>query len=66
MKGSARNKQYWQEYLFWYGFIDIEIDGIFGNESEKYTKKFQSDQGLPVTGVCDKATIAKAKTIKLK
>ena len=64
MKGSAANKRYWQEYLFWYGFTDIGIDGIFGSQSEKYTKKFQVEQGLPATGVCDRATIAKAKIIK--
>lgn len=63
-KGSATNKLYWQEFLFWYGFTDIGIDGDFGPESEKYTMKFQEENDLEQTGVCDKATIAKAKTVK--
>ena len=64
--GSAANVQCWQEFLFWYGYTEIDIDGEFGNQSEKLTKKFQTDNGLQVTGVCDKVTLAKAKTIKLK
>ena len=64
-EGSAANARYWQEYLFWYGFTDIGIDGDFGQETERYTKQFQAGQGLPATGVCNKATINKAKTIKL-
>ena len=63
-KGTATNKRYWQEYLFWYGFTDIGIDGDFGQETERYTKQFQVDQGLPATGACNQETIDKAKTIK--
>ena len=65
-KGSAVNARYWQEFLFWYGYTDIGIDGAFGPETVKYTKKFQEANGVKVTGAADAATIAKAKTIKMR
>lgn len=65
-KGSAVNARYWQEFLFWYGYTDIGIDGAFGPETEKYTRKFQEANSVKATGAADAATIAKAKTIKMR
>lgn len=56
-KGSATNVRYWQEFLFWYGYTEIEIDGIFGDQSEKLMKKFQKAQEIEETGVCDKVKL---------
>ncbi|MDQ3267783.1 MAG: peptidoglycan-binding protein [Pseudomonadota bacterium] len=38
--------------------VDIKADGIFGQTSQQLIKKYQSTQGLPMTGVADVALIA--------
>jgi len=45
------------------GLIILNPDGIFGPETENTVKQFQSQRGLPITGVVNFATwtaIAKA------
>ena len=62
-KGSKKNIKRWQKYLKWYGF-DVEVDGDFGKETKKFTKKFQKAQKIKADGEVGKQTIAKAKKVK--
>ncbi|WP_243348828.1 peptidoglycan-binding protein [Parabacteroides sp. FAFU027] len=62
-KGSDVKKV--QEWLnLWRSYdqrwnIIVDIDGIFGHQTETVVKEFQKLQGLPVTGVVDVATFNK-------
>ena len=62
-KGEAVLK--WQKYLNWYfGERVVALDGKFENATDKYTKKFQTQNGIKPTGHVGKNTIAKAKGVK--
>lgn len=62
-KGSKKNIKYWQAYLKWYGY-SIAVDGDFGKQTLKYTKRFQKKHHLKADGIVGKMTIAKAKKVK--
>jgi peptidoglycan hydrolase-like protein with peptidoglycan-binding domain len=40
------------------GYLDGEVDGIYGPETVAAVEALQSDSGLPVTGLVDRATAA--------
>ena len=48
-----------QKELFYLGYYDYKIDGIFGTRSKKATKEFQKEYGLKVDGIFGKNTTAK-------
>jgi uncharacterized protein YcbK (DUF882 family) len=45
-----------QALLFYLGYYDGSIDGVFGSGSEEATKAFQRDFGLKVDGICGSET----------
>lgn len=49
-----------QRFLNFYGNINLKIDGDFGSETQKYTKKFQKAEGLKPDGVFGPKSYAKA------
>ncbi len=49
-----------QKYLYNLGY-QIEIDGWFGNETERLLKEYQSKNAMKVTGVADALTIGALK-----
>ena len=51
----------WQKFLNWYCNINLKIDGIFGSQTELYTKTFQKSEGLIIDGIAGPKTYAKAK-----
>lgn len=51
-----------QKYLIAKNFLTGEADGIFGEETEAALKKFQSEHGLLVDGVCGEETLKLLKT----
>ena len=56
-----------QQKLYLAGYVITEIDGIFGNETEKAVQAFQKDQNITVTGIVTNVTwraLQKAKTVK--
>ncbi|MBR6014068.1 MAG: C40 family peptidase [Selenomonadaceae bacterium] len=56
-----------QKKLYLIGYAITEIDGIFGNETEKAVSDFQKDQKISVTGIVTNATwraLQKAKPVK--
>lgn len=61
--GSELNVTLWQQYLKWFGFTTIAVDGSFGPDTLEKTVLFQTKCGLKPTGIVDAATISKAKTI---
>ncbi len=46
-----------QEVLAERGLFDGEITGYYGAQTEQAVKDFQEQQGLPVTGIADAATL---------
>ncbi len=48
-----------QKELFYLGYYDYKIDGIFGTRSKKATREFQRDYGLGVDGIFGKKTTSK-------
>lgn len=60
--GTTENKKRWQKFLSWWG-TDLEIDGIFGDITFKYTIQFQKKYNLTPDGIVGPKTIAKAKQI---
>ena len=38
------------------GISRISVDGVFGDETKKAVCEFQSEQGLPPTGIVDRLT----------
>lgn len=63
--GTTTNKKRWQQFLSWWG-TDVDIDGIFGSDTESKTKKFQKTYGLTQDGIVGPKTIKKAKEIGKK
>ena len=63
--GTTTNKKRWQQFLSWWG-TDVDIDGIFGSDTESKTKKFQKTYGLTQDGIVGPKTIKKAKKIGKK
>lgn len=60
--GTEANTLKWQGFLCWAGFTTAK-DGHFGPDSKAKTEAFQKKYGLPITGIADLKTIAKAKTV---
>ena len=55
-KGSSGDStKKWQEFLKSQGY-DLEVDGIFGNITDKYTREYQAANGLTVDGIVGKNT----------
>ena len=52
------------KYLKWYGFTDIASSRFFGDATYRAVKKFQSKNGLPITGVVDANTLKAMKKVK--
>lgn len=52
-----------QQFLTWYG-IKLTADGIFGDDTEKAVKQFQTANGLTADGKVGSATLAKMKAVK--
>ena len=52
-----------QKFLTWYG-IKLTADGIFGDDTLKAVKKFQSEQKLSQDGIVGEKTIAAMKAVK--
>ena len=63
-QGTPQNVKLWQQYLKWYGFKYIAVDGIFGNDTYNKTVSFQKANGLYPDGIVGQKTLDKAKTIK--
>lgn len=59
----ARNTQV---YLMYLGLYAGDVDGIFGNQSQKALVAFQKNAGLPPTGGLDDATFAKLEKTAMK
>ena len=61
-KGSEVTK--WQKFLNWYFGKDVlATDGTFGDQTDKYSKQFQTDMGLSADGLVGQITIGKAKSV---
>lgn len=59
-KGSqGENTSEWQRFLQSQGY-GLTVDGIFGDETDKYTRDYQSKNGLAVDGIVGENTWAKA------
>ena len=64
--GTKAEIKNWQKFLnWWYGF-KLDVDGIFGDKSEKATIEFQDAHGLSADGIAGSKTLAKAKNYKAK
>ena len=53
----------WQAFLSGLGYFRNEFYPRFGPKTERATKKFQQGHGLQVTGILDRATMAKARAM---
>ena len=53
----------WQKFLKWYGY-DIKCDGVFGDSTLTFSRKFQKAQGLAGSGDVGTKTLQKAKAVK--
>lgn len=62
-KGTKTDIKRWQSYLKWYGY-DIKVDGIFGSQTQRLTKRFQSKEKIKSDGIVGKQTIKAAKRVK--
>ena len=51
---------YWQSFLKWRGY-NLKVDGIFGEDTERCTKKFQKNHKLKADGIVGPKTVAEAK-----
>ena len=57
-KGASGNSvKEWQKYLNTQGF-NLKVDGVFGNNTESATKRFQQAKGLAADGIVGKLTVA--------
>lgn len=54
-----------QKRLYVVGYDITELDGVYGDETERAVKKFQSDQKIKVTGVVTNATWRALKKAKI-
>ena len=54
-----------QLYLTYAGFQPGPVDGIMGNKTRNALTAFQKQQGLPVTGAADSATMAALMSVAL-
>lgn len=62
---SGSEVSLWQALLNWYnGKAVLTVDGIFGDETDKYSKAFQKAVGLDPDGFVGSITIGKAKEVK--
>lgn len=53
-----------QDYLKWYGFENLSVDGIFGDATFAAVKQFQQDQGLAADGIVGENTIAAMAAVR--
>lgn len=53
----------WQRFLVWYGY-KLRCDGIWGADTNLYTRLFQRKEGLKVDEKLGKNTLGRAKIIK--
>lgn len=60
---NTKQKQWQLYYLGYYGSSVLDIDGIWGSNSIKATKKFQKATGLKDDGIFGKDTLAKSKEV---
>lgn len=63
---SGEEVRKWQKYLVWYGY-KIDVDGIFGINTERATIDFQTKMGFAtkwIDGLVGAKTIKQAKKIK--
>ena len=54
----------WQKFLKWAIAPSIEVDGIFGEGTEKWTKSFQKKTKIEIDGIEGEQTIRMAKKYK--
>lgn len=60
-QGTIADIKRWQMFLKWYGAYNDAIDGSFGKNTIKGTKKFQKDNGLVIDGSAGSKTLGKAR-----
>lgn len=60
---NTKQKQWQLYYLGYYGDSIMDIDGIWGANSIKATKRFQSDTGIKKDGIFGNNTMAKSKEV---
>ena len=66
---SINRTPYWQTFLNWYSKGEFfkkcgTSDRYFGDNTKKWTEKFQKETGLTVDGIVGTKTLAKAKAVK--
>lgn len=63
---SGNDVKKWQKFIVWYAKITDSkfVDGKFGPNTEKYTKRFQKTEDLQPTGIVDKNTYLRANAYK--
>lgn len=52
-----------QSFLKWYGY-KLDVDGDYGDKTQKAVKKFQKAEGLTVDGLFGKDSLNRAKIVK--
>lgn len=52
-----------KEVKLWQEFLKIDVDGVFGKQTEECTKEFQSNNGLKADGIAGPETITKAVSL---
>lgn len=63
-KGSKGTQvKYLQQFLKWYGYSKIKVDGKYGNSTKNYVKKFQKANKIKVDGKFGKQSLKKAQSI---
>ena len=63
---SGENVKNLQRYLNWYfGKEVLKVDGSFGSMTDKYLKRFQSEQKLTDDGIAGTKTLAKIAEVRL-
>lgn len=60
---NIKQKQWQLYYLGYYGTSVTDVDGIWGDNSIKATKKFQKESGLKQDGIFGNNSMAKSKAI---
>lgn len=56
----------WVQWYLTHNGYSVDIDGIFGNDTEEKTRKFQLNQGIAVDGLVGKDTRARLKNPQAK
>lgn len=57
-KGNlGKEVKYWQEVLYKSGYLNGNIDGVFGTETLKAVELFQKDNSIPISGAIDEMTL---------